>query len=61
MELIHVITSGFVTGTVDCNTVPDLILNDEHSKFLKLFSKIFDVKANDSIIQLYVRPMVEYF
>lgn len=48
-------------STVDCNSVPYLILDDEHSDFLQLLSKFLNIKADNTVIQFHIGSMVEYF
>ena len=60
MELIDIVPGGF-DAAVDRNSVPYLILDDEHSDFLQLLSKLFDIKTDNSIIQFHIGSMVEYF
>ncbi len=60
MELIDIVPGRFDT-TVDRNSVPYLILDDEHSDFLQLLSKFLDVKADNTVIQFHIGSMIEYF
>ena len=60
MELIDVVPGGF-DATVDRNSVPYLILDDEHSDFFQLLSKFFDIKADNTVIQFHIGSMVKYF
>ena len=60
VEFIDIVPGRF-DATVDCNSVLYLILDDEHSDFLQLFSKFLDVKADNTVIQLHIGPMIEYF
>ena len=48
-------------STIDCYPVPDLILNNQHTKFFKLLTKVFNVETYQTVIQLNIRAMVEYF
>ena len=60
MELIDIVPGGF-DAAVDRNSVPYLILDDEHSDFLQLLSKFLDVKADNTVIQFHIGSMVKYF
>ena len=51
MELIDIVPGGF-DAAVDRNSVPYLILDDEHSDFLQLLSKFLDVKADDTVVEV---------
>ena len=60
MELIDIVPGGF-DAAVDRNSVPYLILDDEHSDFLQLLSKFLNIKADNTVIQFHIGSMVEYF
>ena len=60
VEFIDIVPGRF-DATVDCNSVPYLILDDEHSDFLQLLSKFLNVKADNTVIQFHIGSMVEYF
>ena len=60
MKLIDIVPGSF-DATVDRNSVPYLVLDNEHSDFLQLLSKFLDVKADNTVIQFYIGSMVEYF
>lgn len=46
--------------TVDCYPVPNLILNNQHAKFFKLFTKVFNIETYQTIIQFYICAVIEY-
>ena len=46
--------------TVHRYPVPDLILDYEHPNLFQLFAKFFDVKADNTVIDIHVRLMVKY-
>ena len=60
MKLIDIVPGRF-DATVDRNSVPYLILNDEHSNLFQLLSKFFDIKADNTVIQFHIGSMVKYF
>ena len=60
MELVDVVPGGFLHGAVDGYAVPHLILHDEHPQLFELLAQLLDVKADEAVVQLYVRPVVEY-
>ena len=60
MKLIDIVPGRF-DATVDRNSVPYLVLDDEHSDFLQLLSKFLDVKADNTVIQFHISSMVKYF
>jgi len=45
---------------VDGDAVPHLILDDQHPDLLELLAKLFNVKRDDAVLNIYVRPVVEY-
>ena len=61
MELIYIVSGGFACSTVDGHTVPDRILDNQHSQLFKLFPQILDIKADDTVFQFHIGPVVEYF
>ena len=60
MELVYIVPRVLFAVAVDGNTVPDLILNDEHTQFFQLFAQLFDVETDNSVIQFHIRLMVEH-
>ena len=59
MEFIHIVAGGFAGIAVDRHTVPDLVLHNEHAQLLELLAEILDVKADDPVVELHVRAVVE--
>ena len=60
MEFVYIVPCVLFSAAVDGDTVPDLILYDEHPQFFQLFAQLFDVETDDSIIQFYIGLMVEH-
>ena len=60
MELVYIVPGVLFAVAVDGDTVPDLILNDEHPQFFQLFAQLFDVETDNSVIQFHIRLMVEH-
>ena len=52
MEFIDIVSRGFSRAAVCCHTAPHGILNDEHSQLFELFAELFDVKADDAVIDI---------
>ena len=46
---------------VNGNSVPHLILHNQHPDLFQLFSKLFDIKTDNPVIQFHICPMIEYF
>ena len=46
---------------VDRHTVPHLILDNQHPQLFQLFPQVFDVKADNPVVQLHVGTVVKYF
>ena len=44
---------------VQCHAVPDLVLDHEHSELFELFAEIFDIEADDAVVELDVGAVVE--
>jgi len=47
-------------GAVDGNAVPHLILHHQHSDFLQLLAQLFDVIADNSIVDVHICPVIEH-
>ena len=60
MELINVVSCIFLCIAVDGNTIPHLILHDEHTQLFELLAQLFNVKADKTVIQLHIRLVVEH-
>ena len=59
VELVHVVARRLVLGAVDGHTVPDLILHNEHPQLFELLSELLDVIADEAIIHIHIRPVIE--
>ena len=60
VELVYIVPGVLFAVAVDGNTVPDLILDDEHPQFFQLFAQLFDIETDNSVIQFHIRLMVEH-
>ena len=60
MELVYIVPGVLFAVAVDGDTVPDLILDDEHPQFFQLFAQLFDIETDNSVIQFHIRLMVEH-
>ena len=60
MELINVVSCVFLCIAVDGDTIPHLILHDEHTQLFELLSQLLNVKADKAVIQLHIRLVVEH-
>ena len=61
MKLINIISGTLTCRAVDCYSIPDLILHNKHPQFFQLFSKVFNVKADHTVIQFHVCSVIKYF
>ena len=61
MELVNIVPGRLMRRPVDRHPVPHLILNNQHPQLFKLFSKVFDVKAYNPVIQFHIGTVIEYF
>ena len=59
MELVHVVARCLVLGAVDGNSVPHLILHDEHSELLELLAEFADVIADEAVVDIHIRSVIE--
>ena len=61
MKLINIISGTLICRAIDCYSIPDLILYNEHPQFFQLFPKVFNVKADHTVIQFHVCSVIKYF
>ena len=59
MELVHIVAGGLSGGTIGCNTSPDLILHNQHSKLFQLLAKFLDVIADKAVLNVHIGSVVE--
>ena len=60
MEFVYIVPCVLFSAAVDGDTVPDLILYDEHPQFFQLFAQLLDVEADDAVIQFHIGLVVEH-
>ena len=60
MELVYIVPGVLFAVAVDGDTVPDLILYDEHPQFFQLFAQLLDVETDDAVIQFHIGLVVEH-
>ena len=58
VELVYIVPGVLFAVAVDGDTVPDLILYDEHPQFFQLFAQLLDVETDDAVIQFHM-PMMQ--
>ena len=46
-------------GAVDGNSVPHLILHNQHSELLELFAEFADVIADEAVVDIHIRSVIE--
>ena len=59
VELVHVVARCLVLGAVDGNSVPHLILHDQHTELFKLFAEFADVIADEAVVDIHIRSVIE--
>ena len=60
MELVYIVPGVLFAVAVDGDTVPDLILNNEHPQFFQLLAQLFDIETDNAVIQFHIGLMVEH-
>ena len=60
VHLVDVVAGRLVSGTVDGDTVPHLILNYQHTDFFKLLAQFLDVVADNPVINIQIALMIEH-
>ena len=59
MHLVHIIPGGLAAAAVCRDTPPHLILHNEHTELLHLLAQLLDVVADDAVIDVHIRAVVE--
>ena len=59
MHLIHIISGGLSAAAIGRNATPNLVLHDEHTELFHLLAQLFDVIADDSVVDIHVGAVVE--
>ena len=59
MKFIDIVAGDFSFRTVSCHSVPDVILNDQHTDLFQLIAQFLNVKADDTILQVNIRSVIE--
>ena len=49
-----------MSGTVDGNAVPHLILYHQHTDFLELLAQFLDVIADNAVIDVHIALVIEH-
>ena len=60
VHLVDVVAGRLVSGTVDGDTVPHLILYHQHTDFFKLLAQFLDVIADNPVINVHIALMIEH-
>ena len=60
MELIHIVTGVFPRRAVFRHAPPNLVLDNEHPQLFELLAKALDVVADDPVVYIYIRSVIEY-
>ena len=59
MELVHVVARCLVLGAVDGDSVPHLILHNQHTELFKLLAEFADVIADEAVVDIHIRSVIE--
>ena len=59
MKFIDVIACDLAFRTVQCHSVPHVILNDQHSDLFQLIAQFLDVKADDTVVEVDIGSVIE--
>ncbi|MDY3976486.1 MAG: hypothetical protein SOY77_08375, partial [Eubacteriales bacterium] len=54
VELVHVVARCLVLGAVDGNSVPHLILHDQHTELFELLAEFADVIADEAVVDIHI-------
>ena len=59
MKLVDIITGCLFTLTVCEHSVPDSILNDEHTNLFELIAKLLNIETYDTIAHINIGAMIK--
>ena len=59
MELVGIIPCGNACVAVECNTVPYLILNNQHTRLFQILRQFLNVIADKAVVDVHRRSVVE--
>ena len=60
MKFIHIVTGVLPGSAVFRHAPPYLVLNNEHPQLFELLAKALDVVADDPVVYIYIRPVIEH-
>ena len=60
VELVHIVSCGLALAAVHRDTVPHLILDDQHPQVFELLAQLLDIKAHKAVIDIHVGTVVEH-
>ena len=60
MHLVDVVAGGLVSGTVDGNAVPHLILDYQHTDLFQLLAQLLNVIADNAVIDVHIALVIEH-
>ena len=59
MKFIDIVAGDFSFCTVACYSVPDVILNNQHTDLFQLIAQFLDVKADDTVVEVDIGSVIE--
>ena len=59
MKFVDVVAGALALSPISGDTSPDLVLDNEHTKFLQLFAQFLDIKADQTILDIHVSSVVK--
>ena len=60
MELIHIITGGFLQRPIGGNPCPYHVLDNQHPGFTECCSQILNIKTHHTVVHIHVGSMIEH-
>ena len=59
VELVHIVAGGLALAPVYRDTIPYLVLDDQHPQVFQLFPQLFDIEADQAVVDIHVGPVVK--
>lgn len=59
VKFVHIVSCGFSLAPVHRDTVPYLVLDDQHTQVFELFPQLFDIKAHQAVVDIHVGTVVK--
>lgn len=59
VELVHIVAGSLALAPVHRDTVPHLVLNDQHPQVFELLAQFLDIKTHKTVVDIHVGTVVK--